>query len=291
MIRWQVSVPADHGPPPHPEAASSHRLRPPHAAVPSAAFVERVGLRGRTEARRTHSRSRDAVGEHLCFGPSHDGGRGCPGQGRGEVVCQAEEFLSRGLFHHGAGLVVLGDVAVEDEQAGQDVRGVQGAEDGPQGVVDRQDVRRAPAGGEGEHGLAGERVLRERVEEGLEESRVGRLVDGRADHHSVGVPYQGGGAGDLRMSGVGGEERGGGQRADIQGGHPVPVQGEAFPDRVQEPGGTGGSRRAARDGKDGGHDDLSVGGGRCAARPGRVTRRWPRPRRPGPCRPGALRGR
>ena len=80
-------------------------------------------------------------------------------------------------------------------------------------VVERQQVRGAAAGAEREHGLAAQRVLRQQVEEGLQQAAVRGLVDGRGDHHQARRGHLLAGAADGRIVEVGAHQRRGGQVA------------------------------------------------------------------------------
>lgn len=94
--------------------------------------------------------------------------------------------------------------------------GAERGEHRAQGVVDGQDVGEAAAGGQRQDGLPGQAVLREQVEEGLEQPGVRGLVDRRRDDQAVGFGDGLQGAADLRLTAPGGEQVGGGQGAHGQ---------------------------------------------------------------------------
>ena len=54
-------------------------------------------------------------------------------------------------------------------------------------IFQRQQVARAAAGGQRQHGLAAQRIRRQQVEKDLQQAAVGGLVDGSGHHHQVGL--------------------------------------------------------------------------------------------------------
>ncbi|KRF13043.1 hypothetical protein ASH02_16250 [Nocardioides sp. Soil796] len=67
-------------------------------------------------------------------------------------------------------------------------------------------MRQRATGGQRQHHLAGQCELREQVQPGLEQTRVGRLVDRRRDHHAVRPGQLRDRLGDLRVLGVAGQQ-------------------------------------------------------------------------------------
>lgn len=110
------------------------------------------------------------------------------------------------------------------------------------------------AGGERKHGLAVESVLRQQVEERLEETRVRGLVDGSRDDDAVGAGEELDRLDDGGVGEVGAEERLGGQGADVEGYDVVALRFEPRVEMAQEPRRAGGGGGTSGNGEDGGHD-------------------------------------
>jgi hypothetical protein len=172
---------------------------------------------------------------------------------RGELVDDMGERLGGGRCHGQEPVVVHGDVLVEGEPALHDVGRAHGGEHRAQGVVDGQDMGDAAAGGERQHGLAGECVLREQVQQSLEDTGVGRLVDGGADDDAVGTCEQVGDLDDRGVPEIRAEQRLGGDGADVEGDHVMALCGQPLVQVAQKSARAGGGGGAAGDGQDGGH--------------------------------------
>ncbi len=171
-------------------------------------------------------------------------------------------------------VLLHGDVLVEGEPALDYVRGTHGVQHRAQGVVDGEDMGGGAAGGKGQHGLAGERVLREQVQKGLEDAGVRRLVDGGADHDAVGAGEQFGGLDDGGVPEVRAEQGLGRDGPDVQRDHLVALGDEPLVQVAQQTAGARGGGGAAGDGQDGGHECLVSGMRRACVRirrPGEVS--------------------
>lgn len=146
-----------------------------------------------------------------------------------------------------------GDVLVEREPALDDMGRAHRTQHRPQGVIDGQYVCGGAARREGQHGLAGERVLRQQIEERLEHTGVRGLVDRRSDDHSVGAREEFGRRHDRRMLEVGAQQRLRRDGTDVEREHFMALEGQSSVQMAQQTAGAGGRGGAAGDGQDGGH--------------------------------------
>ncbi len=183
-----------------------------------------------------------------------------------------------------------GDLGIRGIHAGQDVPGPERLQHGPQSVVERQHVVRAAAGGQRQHRLALERLLRQQVEEHLQHAAVGGLVHRRRHDQGPGVGHLFHRMGDGPVARVGQQQRLGGQVADVQPVDRRAAHRQSQGGGIEQRGGTRALRGASGDQEDG-HGQALRGGGRWAGRGGGTVTSWcrsgrsSRRRRSGPCRP------
>ena len=69
----------------------------------------------------------------------------------------------------------------------QDLLGFQGAEDGLQGIIDRQQVGDGAAGRQRQDNFAFQRALRQQVEQGFQGAGKRGFIDRRCDDQPVGI--------------------------------------------------------------------------------------------------------
>ena len=98
---------------------------------------------------------------------------------------------------------------------GQDVARTQRLQHRAQCVVQRQHVVRAAASGQGQHGFALERRLRQQVQKHLEHAAVSGLVDRRGHHQHARGGHLLNGLGDAAVAKIGQHQRLGREVADM----------------------------------------------------------------------------
>lgn len=98
---------------------------------------------------------------------------GCYAAGNGGMQAQAAVRVEYKLF--GGGI-----------DTGEHVACIQRRQDGAQRIVQREHVRLATARRDRQDDFAGQAILRQQIEEGLEDAAARRLVDRRCDDDGIG---------------------------------------------------------------------------------------------------------
>ena len=104
----------------------------------------------------------------------------------GQPVDRVLQPLPHVVVDMGLAGLVDAHLLVGGVHAGQDVARAQRGQHGLEAVFQRQQMRRAAAGGDGQHHLARQRLLVQQVQHGLQAAGERGLVDRGGDQHRVG---------------------------------------------------------------------------------------------------------